>query len=158
MKKIATLLLAMVATATTYAQKIDVESSLGNPIFYENNEEISSDVVAYLMKDHTEAKSIFLQADKAHSRAESMIDLGILLVGYSTYTSISKSETTNWWYALGGLAIGSLSIPLHKKAYKKTKKAIDMYNSGQPSVSNQKHNTTLNLGASAQGLGLVLSF
>jgi hypothetical protein len=157
MKKI---VLAFVLVLFTFlnsnAQQIEIKKSWGENYFYQNGEKLTKNDVKDLMKNNSEALSLMKSAKSNHTWAIIIGTTGSGLLGYQLGAATAGGDT-KWELAGAGAALILVSLPILNNYNKKSKKAVELYNSNLPDVS-ANFKPTFNLKIKGAGLGITMNF
>ena len=156
MKKIITLILFFVSLNLVHAQKIESEKIFGGYKFTRNENTLNLRDLSRIMEDTPEAKDLIKKAKTTTVFTSILAFAGGGLIGWPIGEAIGGGDP-NWALAGIGAGLVAVAIPLASSANKKTKEAVDIYNS---SLERQTTNfkPELNILATGNGLGLSLRF
>lgn len=121
------------------------------------NQSISSKEVSSLIENNPDAYDAFESGREAKVFGYVFFTVGSSLILYPFITSIMGKET-NWGFTIAGMGFVGLSIPIFNNYHKKTKQALELYNSSLSTPTGSLLNKSLNLGLTESGLGLSYRF
>jgi len=157
MKKIVLLfVLGLCTLFSINAQKIETKKSFGENTFYQNGKKLSTKQLKEILKDNTEALNLMKSAKTNQTWATILGGAGGVLVGVPIGTAIGGGDA-KWELAGVGAVLIIGSIPILNGYNKKSKKAIELYNSDFPSVSSN-FQPEFNINFQPTGLGITMSF
>jgi len=138
------------------AQKIEMVKRMGTNMFYQDGEFLSQKKALELMKGNQNAYDLMKSARSNSSISKALGFTGGLLVGFPIGTALGGGDP-EWGLAAAGAVLIGISIPLNSTFNKKSKQAIEIYNSGLPSVGyNFKPEFHLNF--KGNGLSIAITF
>jgi hypothetical protein len=161
MKKIFLLLvLFTVSVFTGNAQdssmKITSKKVFGGYVYKQNDKFLSGKQLVELMKNNTEALQLINSANTSKTWAMILGGAGGALVGFPIGTAIGGGDA-KWELAGAGAALLLITIPISNSYNKKSKKAVDIYNSGFSSTA-YKFNPSFDLNLKGNNIGLTMTF
>ncbi len=157
MKKIIlTLIFALTTITFCKAQKIEMKKAFGGHTFSQNGENLSVSEVANLMKENSEAYKLMKSAKSNYTWGMILGGAGGALIGFPIGTAIGGGDP-EWALAGAGAALIVATIPIMKGFNKKTKKAVELYNAGVPTVSSS-FQPQINFNLKGTQFGLTMSF
>lgn len=158
MKKIILSLIFAIATITiSNAQKIEVEKVFGGYKYTQNGNRMTMRDLVNTMKSDINASSLIKKAQTNNTIATVLGGAGGVLIGVPLGQSLGGGDA-NWTLAGIGAGLIIVAIPISSSANKKTKKAIELYNSSLNSTSSYEFNPEFKLIANEKGVGFSMSF
>lgn len=152
------LIIAMISTGALMGQtktdSIFVQEK-GTVCFYQHGVKLTPSALLRITKGHANAYENMEQAKVNYDFAYGFSLAGGFCIGWPIGTMLGGGDPT--WALLGvGAGLIVISIPFSKAYAKHAKKAINLYNED---VSKTSYETIdLNVGLTAHGLGLLLTF
>jgi len=158
MKKIILSLIFAIATITiSNAQKIEVEKVFGGYKYTQNGNRMTMRDLVNTMKSDINASSLIKKAQTNNTIATVLGGAGGVLIGVPLGQSLGGGDA-NWTLAGIGAGLIIVAIPISSSANKKTKKAIELYNSSLNSTSSYEFNPEFKLIANEKGIGFSMNF
>lgn len=151
-----TIILSVFTLSFVNAQKIEMKKVFGGYAFSQNDKNLTLTQMQELMKDNKEAFNLVKSAKSNQTWAMILGTAGGALVGFPVGTAIGGGEP-KWALAGAGAALIVASIPIVKGFNRKTKEAVDLYNSGLPSVSSN-FNPSFNFTVKGTSMGISMRF
>ncbi len=141
------------------AQKVDstivIDRYFLSSTYTFQGEQLTLQGVSKVVRNNREAYSLIKEARRYKVMGNLLGISGALALGYTMVSLFGIDQEVNNSIALLGVGGVALSIPLNITAGTKARKSVKIYNAGlQPETSS----LDLRLGASANGVKLVLSF
>mgnify|MGYP000103120094 FL=1 len=159
-KTLLLLVLFTVSIFTSNAQdssmKIESKKVFGGYVYKQNDKYLSSQQMLELMKNNAEALKLIKSANTSKTWGMILGGAGGALIGFPIGTAIGGGDA-KWELAGAGAALLLIAIPISKSYNKKSKKAVDMYNSGFSSTANQ-FKPSFNLNIKGNNIGLTMTF
>lgn len=159
-KTLLLLVLFFVSIFTSNAQdsstKIEVKKVFGSYIYKQNDKNLSGKQLTELMKSNNEALELIKSANSSKTWATILGGAGGALIGFPIGTAIGGGDA-KWELAGIGAALLLVAIPISNNYNKKSKKAVDMFNSGFSSTAYQ-FKPTFDLNLKGNSIGLRMTF
>jgi hypothetical protein len=157
MKKIVfALVISLFTFSKINAQEVEVKRSFGENTFYQNDKKLNIDQLKELMKNNSEAFDLVKSAKSNQIWGMILSGTGGLLIGLPIGTAIGGGDP-EWALAGAGAILVLATIPILKGFNRKTKKAVELYNTGLPIVGSN-FQPEFNLNIKGLGLGLSMNF
>lgn len=136
--------------------KIEATKVFGGYVYKQNNTHLSGKKLLELMKGNNEALQLMKSANSSKTWSVILGGAGGALIGFPVGTAIGGGDA-KWELAGVGAALILIAIPISNSYNKKSKKAVDLYNSGFSSTAYQfKPSFDLNL--KGNSIGLIMTF
>ncbi|QTE22025.1 hypothetical protein [Polaribacter cellanae] len=157
MKKVfLTILLSVIAFSSINAQKIEMKKVFGGYKFSQNDKELSLNQMQEVMKNNQEAFDLVKSAKSNQTWGMILSGIGGGLIGYPIGTAIGGGNP-KWVLAGVGAAFIVATIPIIKGFNRKTKKAVELYNANQSTVSSN-FRPQFNLNIKGMSMGISMTF
>lgn len=157
MKKLLLLgLILVTGFGTINAQKIESKKVLGSYIYKQNDNYLSSKQLVKLMSSNNEASQLIKSANKSKIWATILGGVGGAFIGFPIGTAVGGGEA-KWELAGVGAALILVAIPINNNYNKKSKNAVDLYNSGF-SPTSYKFQPSFNLNMKGNSIGITMTF
>lgn len=153
---IITLVLSLFTFSSINAQEIEVKKCLGENMFYQNGKKLKAKDLKSLMKDNSEALALLKSAKSNYTWATILGAAGGGLVGYPLGTAAGGGDA-KWEFAGAGAALILVAIPILNNYNKKSKEAVELYNSSTPKVSSN-FQPTFNFNIKGTNMGISMNF
>lgn len=137
-------------------QEIEMKKVFGGYQFLQDGKTLNLNKMQDIMKDNKEAFDLVQSAKSNQTWAMILGGAGGGLIGYPIGTAIGGGEP-QWALAGAGVALIVATIPIVKGFNTKTKKAVDLYNSGITSTS-YRFQPSFNLKLKGTNLGISMNF
>jgi hypothetical protein len=134
---ILTTIIAIVFNGTAQNLKsdsIEVQKTFGGYNFFLNNKKLTTEELLFTMKSNEPAYLEMKSSQKFNIAGIVTGSVGGFLLGLQIGNA-TKGNTPKWEMVTVGSVISLLSIPLNIQAVKRSKKAVDLYNSSHSQVS-----------------------
>ncbi|MGG8495594.1 hypothetical protein ACQY1Q_04190 [Tenacibaculum sp. TC6] len=151
--------LVFVFTSITFcnAQKIETEKIFGGYRYTQNGKTLTMNNLTVLMQSNKQALELLKKAKTNNTLAYILGGAGGILIGIPLGQSIGGGEA-NWTLAAVGAGIIVTAIPIASSANKKTKQAIELYNSSLQSTSSFNFKPEFTIIANGNGIGISMHF
>lgn len=110
------------------SDSIEVQKSFGGYQFFFNNKKLTTEKLLFTMKSNEQAYLEMKSSQKFNIAGIATGSVGGFILGLQIGNA-TKGNTPKWEMVALGSAISLLSIPLYIQAVKKSKKAVELYNS-----------------------------
>lgn len=150
------IVLFVVAFSSVNAQKIEMKKTFGGYTFSQNDQMLTLSKMQEIMKDNKEAFNLVKSAKSNLTWGMILGAAGGALVGYPIGTAIGGGDS-EWALAGVGAALIVATIPIIKGFNKKTKKAVELYNTNSPHLSSG-FQPQLNLNFKGLSMGVSMTF
>ncbi|GET45656.1 hypothetical protein [Capnocytophaga felis] len=158
MKKI-TIFLFFIATSISFltAQQIEIKKEWGENRFYKAGNRLFIKDVIHLMEDSPEALAIMKQVNRTNTVNKVISFAGGALIGWDLGTLMTGSKPT--WIPMGiGAVLTGISIKILSNTNKKSKQAVEIYNSSLIKDTSYQFQPEFKLIANERGVGLCVKF
>ncbi|MGD9993861.1 MAG: hypothetical protein AB7S69_11220 [Salinivirgaceae bacterium] len=125
--------------------------------FYYQNQPVKASEVSILLESNFDIYDLYETGREARIFGSVFATIGTGLVAIPFVTTL-LGEKTNWAFTLAGTGFIGISIPLFRSYHKKTRSAIEQYNTNLNSPALRTQESSLSLGLNNNGLGLVWRF
>jgi hypothetical protein len=157
MKKIVfAMFVAIFTFSNVNAQKIELKKSFGENLFYQNGEKLTSRQLTNILKNNNDAFNLMKSAKSNFTWATILGVSGGALVGFPIGTAVGGGDP-KWELAGAGAALILVAIPILNNYNKKSKAAVDLYNSVFQTVS-ASFQPEFNLNFKGTSLGITMKF
>lgn len=150
------IVIALISTSLCNAQQIESEKVFGGYTYYQNGKALSMKSLIATM-ENTEAFEVIKEAKSKNTLANILGGVGGFMIGYPLGTSIGGGDA-NWTLAGVGAGLIVIALPISSKANKKTKEAIDIYNTSLKTSSFHYFEPQFKMLANGKGIGLTMQF
>lgn len=141
---------------TVSSQEIETKKIWGGYKFMQNGKNLNLKKMEKIMQDNNEALEL-IQSAKSNQTWGTILGVsGGFLVGLPLGSAIGGGDP-QWALAGAGAALIVASIPITKAFYKKTTKAVELYNAGVSS-SAYNFNPSFNFNIRGNNIGITMSF
>lgn len=139
------------------AQKIERENYFGGYKYTQNGKNLKMEDLVKEMKGNPEALALIKKAKSSNNFSLFLGGAGGALVGWPLGTALAGGDA-NWLLAGIGAGLLVIAIPVSSSANKKSKQAIDLYNSSLSSSIFREKKPELSITSSGNSIGFVLNF
>ena len=136
--------------------KIESKKVFGSYLYLQNDKYLSNKQLLSLMNNNNEAYQLIKSANKSKTWATILGGVGGSFIGFPIGTAIGGGDP-KWELAGAGVALILIAIPINNNYNRKSKKAIDLYNSGFSSTAYKFH-PTFDLNLKGNSIGLTMTF
>lgn len=158
MKKIHLALIFTLATMTfSSAQEIEMQKVFGGYTFTQNGERLTMGDLVNTLEPHSEAFDLIKKARTRSTLASIIGFAGGGLIGWPVGTALGGGDA-EWTLAGIGAGLIAVGIPISLSANKKTKQAVELYNSDLNSISSYQLKPELKIITNGNGIGLSVNF
>lgn len=154
-KTLLTLSFILVAFAYCNSQTIESKKVFGGYKFTQSGKTLTMNELTTQLNTNEESADLIKKAKSQNTFASILGGAGGALIGFPIGTAIGGGEA-NWVVAGVGAGILAVAIPLSASANKKTKQAVEIYNSGSKTKENLAHKPQLFVVSNSRGMGLAL--
>ena len=156
-KTILTLLIALATLTFCNAQKIEIEKIFGGYKYTQNGVQMTLKEMAKAMESNPEAFGIIKKAQSDTILSSIIGSAGGFLIGWPLGTALG-GEDPDWSLAGIGAGLVLIGIPISTSATKKTKQAVELYNSSLNSTSFNSFKPEFKVVADKNGIGISVNF
>ncbi|MDO4781729.1 MAG: hypothetical protein Q4A09_00755 [Capnocytophaga felis] len=158
MKRIIIALLVTVASVSfSYSQEIEIKKVWGENRFYKAGNRLFMKDVIHLMENHPEALQIMKQVNRTNNVNKVISFAGGALIGWDLGNLMVGNKPT--WIPMGiGAVLTGISIKILSNTNKKSKQAIELYNSSLSKNTSYHFQSEFSLIANESGVGLCIKF
>ena len=125
--------------------------------FYYQNQAVKASEVSTLLESNFDIYDLYETGREARIFGSVFATIGTGLVAIPFVTAL-LGDKTNWAFTLAGTGFIGISIPLFRSYHKKTRSAIEQYNTNLNPPALKTDESGLSLGIGNNSLGLVWSF
>ena len=153
------LLLAFTVAAVwvCHAQQIETKKVLGGYKYMQAGNPLSMGALVNTLAPYPQASKLIKQA-RSNTSLASVIGLaGGALIGFPLGTAAGGGNP-NWALAGIGAGLVAVAIPISLNANKKSKQAVDLYNSSSGAATLYSDKPELSIVANGTGFGLSVNF
>jgi hypothetical protein len=161
MKRIAVIIFLLAVGATSsfgqmITDTISMKKVFGGYQFYKGDKRLTMGQVVREMEPNAQAYSLIKSAQTTNIFATIVGGAGGFMVGFPLGTALGGGEP-NWTMAAIGAGLIVVSIPMNQKVMRRSREAVDIYNSGLR-TSSFWDTRELKLSMSGYGVGFTLAF
>jgi len=156
-KTILTLIFALATMTFCNAQKIEMEKIFGGYKYTQNGNQMTMKNLVKTMESNKQAFDLIKKAQSNNTLASIIGFAGGGLIGWPIGTAIGGGDA-NWTLAGIGAGLVAIGIPISSSANKKTKQAVELYNSSLNSTSFYEFKPEFKVIANGNGIGLSMNF
>ncbi len=154
-KTFLTLSFILAAFSFCHSQTIGYEKVFGGYKFTQDGKTLNMDELTTQLNTNEESAQLIKKAKSQSTIASILGGIGGALVGYPVGTAIGGGEP-NWVLAGVGAGVIAVGIPISSSANKKSRKAVEIYNSG--SRTKKENLAKLFMVSNNSGMGLAFKF
>lgn len=140
-----------------HAQEIEIKKVFGGYKYIQNGNDLTMRKLMNAVETNPEAYGLTKKAKNINTLTAVLGFAGGGLVGYPIGTALGGGDA-NWALAGVGAGLIAVAIPLSSSVNKKSKKAVELYNSGLNDASLYQFKPIISVINNQNGIGLVLSF
>lgn len=156
-KTFLTLLFTLATIMFCFSQKIETEKVFGGYKYSLNGSQMTIKDLVKTMKSNSQAFNLIKKAQSNNIISSILGYAGGGLIGFPIGSAISGGDA-NWTLAGIGAGLVAIGIPISSNVNKKTKQAIDLYNSSLSSTSFNEDIREFKVIANGNGIGFLMSF
>lgn len=156
-KTILSLLIVLVTTTICDAQKIEMEKVFGGYKYTQNGIMLTMNDLVKTMESNQQAFELIKEAQSCNVLASIIGGAGGALIGFPLGTAAGGGEA-NWTLAGIGAGLVVIGIPISSKVNKKSKRAVEIYNTGLDTTSFNEFKPEFKILANGNGIGLSMRF
>lgn len=139
------------------AQKIEMEKIFGGYKYTQYGNEMTMRDLVKTMESNTQAFHLIKKAQSNNTLASIIGFAGGGLIGWPIGTALGGGEA-NWTLAGIGAGLVVVGIPISSSANKKTKQAVELFNSSLNSTSLYERKPEFKVIANGNGIGFSMNF
>jgi hypothetical protein len=151
------ILLSIGTFAQTESDSLFIEETEFGLKFFYQNQPIKAHEVSILMVSDFEVYDLFETGREARIFGSVFATIGTGLVAIPFVTTL-LGEKTNWAFTLAGTGFIGISIPLFRSYHKKTRSAVEQYNTNLNPPALNPDDSEVSIGLSNAGVGLMWRF
>ncbi|MBQ0768142.1 MAG: hypothetical protein KBT58_02550 [Bizionia sp.] len=156
-KTILTLIFALTTITFCTAQKIEIEKVFGGYKYTQNGNQMTMKDLVKTMETNQQAFDLIKKAQSNNTLASIIGFAGGGLIGWPIGTAIGGGDA-NWTIAGIGVGLVAIGIPISSRVNKKTKQAVELYNSSLNATSFNEFKPEFKVIANGNGIGLSMNF
>ncbi|MDT0539074.1 hypothetical protein [Croceitalea sp. P059] len=156
-KTIVTLILAIATMTFCNAQKIEMEKVFGGYKYTQDGNLMTMKGLVKTMESDQQAFDLIKKAQSNNTLASIIGFAGGGLIGWPIGTAIGGGDA-NWTLAGIGAGLVAIGIPIQSSVNKKTKQAVELYNSSLNSTTFYEFKPEFKVIANGNGIGLAMNF
>ena len=156
-KTILTLIFALTTITFCTAQNIEIEKVFGGYKYTQNGNQMTIKDLVKTMENNQQAFDLIQKAQSNNTLASIIGFAGGGLIGWPIGTAIGGGDA-NWTIAGIGVGLVAIGIPISSSVNKKTKQAVELYNSSLNSTSSNEFKHEFKVIANGYGIGLSMNF
>ena len=159
-KTILILLLIVIATIGSNAQRINIRGALNGHIYSQEGKELSTRQITRIVHSNKVAYEIIKSAKKYNSFSQLVGVGGLAIMAYPLITASSGHDFPDWRIIAVGAGIAALSLPIMKITNEKLYKGVNLYNEDFPEeeIIMSNFNPQFNFIVNAKGIGFSIQF
>lgn len=156
-KTVSTLIFAFATIALCTAQQIEMTKVFGGYKFTQNEKNLKMGSLVKVMESNQQAYQLIKKAQSNNTIASIIGFAGGGLIGWQIGTSVSGGDA-NWTVAGIGAGLIAIGVPISISAIKKSKEAVELYNSSLNSTSYYEFKPEFQIVTNGNGIGLTMQF
>lgn len=150
------LTLAFFGASFCNAQEIETKKVFGGYLYSQNGEKLTMDEMVKTIESHPEALALMKKAKSQYLIASILGATSGVLIGLPIGSAIAGGDP-NWVLAGIGAGVFAVGLPISSGVNKKSRRAVELYNSSLDSSYNQLE-PEFNFVANENGIGLSINF
>ncbi|MFK8270825.1 hypothetical protein [Capnocytophaga stomatis] len=151
------LLMAVASVSLSYSQQIEIKKTFGENRFYQDGKRLYMKDVIALMENNQEALALMKQAKKNYNINMPIALAGGGLIGWNL-GKLMVGGKPNWVSSGIGVVLTGISIKILSNTNKKSKQAVEIYNSSLIKDTSYQFQPEFKLITNERGVGLCVKF
>ncbi|WP_212906183.1 hypothetical protein [Capnocytophaga stomatis] len=151
------LLMAVASVSLSYSQQIEIKKTFGENRFYQDGKRLYMKDVIALMENNQEAWALMKQAKKNYDINMPIALAGGGLIGWNL-GKLMVGGKPNWVSSGIGVVLTGISIKILSNTNKKSKQAVEIYNSSLIKDTSYQFQPEFKLITNERGVGLCVKF
>ncbi|GIJ94891.1 hypothetical protein CAPN002_21090 [Capnocytophaga stomatis] len=149
--------MAVASVSLSYSQQIEIKKTFGENRFYQDGKRLYMKDVIALMENNQEALALMKQAKKNYNINMPIALAGGGLIGWNL-GKLMVGGKPNWVSSGIGVVLTGISIKILSNTNKKSKQAVEIYNSSLIKDTSYQFQPEFKLITNERGVGLCVKF